>query len=558
MKSKIEPVRVWHAVERTVISTVFLIAIIFLINISPNYVKEAKVQGTSLIINTNNVTKNLKSAILEKDGEYYLSTDDYKNFFDEFLIEDSDNIITTSNTKSVKISRFRQTMYVNGSNINVNYKPVSNDNKTYLALKEMADVYNFQYNYNEDTDTILISPLSKKLVQATASKNLTLKLKATPFSRTLKRIKRGEVVTVLQDEAKGQDVKVGKYLKVMTSDGTMGYIKESKLIDKKVVRDNLDLERIQGKVSLVWDYYTQYSAAPKRTDKIEGVNAISPSFFELREDGTILKNIDKKYVEWAHNNNYKVWPTLSNTYLNDLDAVSKMMETFDTRAKLIDNIVNAVVESEADGINIDFENMYKEDKDKYSRFIIELAPRLQDVGKIMVVDVTEPDGSDTWSLCYDRHVLGKVADYLVFIGYDQHNASSKTAGSVASCDWVELNITKFLGQEGVSPDKLILSTPFYTRLWTERDGKVTSKVVNMKNIKIPENVTPRWDENAKQNYIEYQNDGATYKMWIEDEKSIAAKLDIVNKYNLSGAGFWEKDRETPGVWAIAKDKLGIN
>lgn len=80
----------------------------------------------------------------------------------------------------------------------------------------------------------------------------------------------------------------------------------------------------------------------------------------------------------------------------------------------------------------------------------------------------------------------------------------------------------------------------------------------MKNIKIPENVTPRWDENAKQNYIEYQNDGATYKMWIEDEKSIAAKLDIVNKYNLSGAGFWEKDRETPGVWAIAKDKLGIN
>lgn len=63
-------------------------------------------------------------------------------------------------------------MYVNGSNINVNYKPVSNDNKTYLALKEMADVYNFQYNYNEDTDTILISPLSKKLVQATASKIL--------------------------------------------------------------------------------------------------------------------------------------------------------------------------------------------------------------------------------------------------------------------------------------------------------------------------------------------------------------------------------------------------
>ena len=176
----------------------------------------------------------------------------------------------------------------------------------------------------------------------------------------------------------------------------------------------------------------------------------------------------------------------------------------------------------------------------------------------LAVEVTEPDGSDTWSLCYDRNTIGKVADYIVFIGYDQHTSSSPTAGSVASCDWVELNISKFLGQEEVDSNKVILAMPFYTRLWKEESGKLTSKVVNMKNVNVPDGVSKEWLESAKQNYIEYESDGAKYKMWIEDEESISAKLDLVNKYNLAGAGFWEKDREKEDIWSIVKEKLNIN
>ena len=171
--------------------------------------------------------------------------------------------------------------------------------------------------------------------------------------------------------------------------------------------------------------------------------------------------------------------------------------------------------------------------------------------------LTAPDGSDTWSLCYDRNTIGKVADYVVFMGYDQTVGSSKTAGTVAGADWVELNINKFLGQEGVSKDKVILAMPFYTRLWSEQDGKViNSKVVNMKDVTIPEDAEKKWDENLKQNYIQYKRDNITYKMWIEDEKSISYKLDLVNKYNLAGAGFWEKDREKEAVWDIVAQKLG--
>ena len=59
----------------------------------------------------------------------------------------------------------------------------------------------------------------------------------------------------------------------------------------------------------------------------------------------------------------------------------------------------------------------------------------------------------------------------------------------------------------------------------------------------------------KANYIEYSSGDTKYRMWIEDEDSISAKLDLVNAYNLAGAGFWEKDRENEDIWDIVEEKL---
>ena len=552
---KVNPVRIGHAIRRSLISIIALILIIILINLAPNYVKEGKNSSTKVIINNNNITKSLKNPVINEAGKYYLSTDDIKNFFDEYLINDENKVITTSATKTAKITTDSDKMYLNGSNVDGD-RILTQDGKMYMSINDMAKIYNLEYKINEDRNNIIISSLSRKLVQAESKKNQHVKYIATSFSRDLEKIKKGEKVYIVQEN--GEDVKIKDWIKVRTEDGVIGYLKEKNLINKKTIRDDLKYGGIEGKVSLVWDYYTQYNSAPNRTEKIDGINAVSPSFYELKQNGTIAKNIDedsRKYIEWAHSNDYKVWPTLSNSFLNNLDAVSAMMKDFDSRSKLIDNIVQALTESDVDGVNIDFENMYKEDKDKYSRFIIELTPRLRAVGKTVLVDVTAPDGSDTWSQCYNRYILGKVADYLVFIGYDQHNASSKEAGSVDSADWVELNIKKFLGQEGVNKDKLILAMPFYTRLWREQNGKVKSNVVNMKDIMIPYNLEKKWDDNAKQYYIEYQKDGATYKMWIQDASSISSRIDLVNKYGLKGAGFWEKDRETPDVWQVVKEKL---
>ena len=239
-----------------------------------------------------------------------------------------------------------------------------------------------------------------------------------------------------------------------------------------------------------------------------------------------------------------------------IETTSEIMNDYILRNRLIDNIIDLIVKYNLDGINIDFENMYMEDKAMFNRFLIELEPRLNEMGKVLSVDVTAPDGSETWSMCFDRNTISKVADYIIFMAYDQYGANSRKEGTTAGCDWVEANVIKFLGQEGVNPDKLILAVPFYTRLWVEGD-KDSPYSVDMKSVDkvIPANVEKKWDDNLKQYYVEYTEDGAVHKMWIEDLTSISAKLDLINEYKLAGAAYWEKDRESPEVWNIVKEKL---
>lgn len=561
MNRKQKETKLLHAVRRSIITTIFLIIIIFLINIAPNYLKEAKDDRVNIIINNKNVTNDLKNSILIRDGKAYISTADIKNFLDEYLIEDNDSVILTSSTKTVKFKKMSDYIDVNTSYVKIDEKSFDENENTYLSIKELSSIYNYEYTYNDSKKRLMIDSLNKRYVEAISKKNQEVKYKATSLSKCLVKIKRGEKVTVVQDFEKNADFTVGGWVRIRTQDGTMGYVKKSGLQDENVLRENLESKKINEKISMVWEYYSPYQECPTPDGKIEGVNVVSPSFYELKADGSIKANVGTKgenYISWAKENGYKIWPTLSNINLTNLDHLSQMLSSFENREKLIDNIIKNLAEDNVDGVNIDFENMYKKDKDNYSRFIIELAPRIHEIGMTLCVDVTEPDGSDTWSLCYDRNTLANVSDYLVYIGYEQHNASSKAAGSVAGYDWVEINIKKFLGQEEVKKEKLIMAMPFYTRLWCEKDGKLTSKVVNMKDVTIPSKATKIFDEKTKQNYIEYKQNGATYKMWIEDVDSISNKLDLINNYDLAGCGFWEYGRENKEVWNVIKEKMKMD
>lgn len=537
---------------------IFFLLIISIFWIAPNYVRTNSENGKiNIIINNNNITSKLKKDLyINEKNVVYMSVSDIKNYLDKYIYIDKQNkqIITTYGEKIAVLPLNVNTININNSNLNLLSGAEIKDEEIYLPISQMASVYNMEMSYITDENTLILDSLDRELIKMDVSKNLNVKYKDTVFSKTVDKISKGEKVVVIE--------KNNNWSKIRTTKGKIGYVKTSKLQNEIYVRHNLVTQSsIEGKINLVWDYYSEYASAPDRNGTtIEGINVVSPSFFSLIKngDGKLNANVGEKgvnYIKWAKQNNYKVWAMVSNNSYKD--TTSKILNSYTLRTNLINNIVYVANTYNLDGINIDFENMKEEDKDVFSRFIIELEPKLKEAGKTLSVDVTAPDGGETWSMCYDRNIIGDVADYIVFMAYDQYGSSSQKEGTTAGYNWVETNLKKFIDREEINSNKIILGIPLYTRLWKEENGKITSNTVNIKDVNtvIPSDVSRNWDKDLKQYYVEYMQGNTVYKMWIEDEESIKEKVGLVKKYNLAGTAAWEKDRESENIWTVINQEL---
>lgn len=536
---------------------IFLIGIIFYL--APNYVKtdEAR-KKINLVINNNNVTVKLKNDMYINDKKVvYMSITDVKNYLDKYIYYDTQNkqVITTYGEKIGILSTDKNIININNSTLNILSGIEVKNDEIYLPITQMATVYNMEMTYITDKNTLVMDSLEKELIKADVSSKVSVKYKNTVFSKTVDRVNKGSKVIVVEEK--------NGWSKIRTNAGKIGYVKTSKIQNKYYVRQNLNDVKKQStaKINMVWDYFSEYGKAANRSSTtIDGVNVVSPSFFTVVKNGNgkINENVGNNglnYINWAKQNNYKVWAMVSNNA--NKDTTSTILNSYTLRTNMINTIVSLANKYNLDGINIDFENMNESDKSMFSRFIIELEPKLKEAGKTLSVDVTAPDGGGDWSECYERDVIGNVADYIVFMAYDQNGAYSSKEGTTAGYNWVETNLNKFIKREEIPSNKIVLGMPFYTRLWKEENGNVTSKTVNMKNVDtvIPSDVQRTWDDTLKQNYVEYTQDSVVYKMWIEDEASIKEKVGLVRKYNLAGVASWEKDREKDTIWAVIKAEL---
>ena len=550
-----------NIIKRILIVVLVLIAIILILLKAQDFMKEKTDDSISLIINNTNVTQRLKYDVKIENNNIYVSMDDIKNFFDKYIyIEDEINeIVTTYNDKIASIGFEANKLTLNGSTKKINAHAIKENDVVYIPISEMTDVYNIEINNIESTKVITIDSLEREQLKATTKSKLSVKSKRESFSRTVDKVEDNASLIVIKNN--GVTSEKG-WTKVRTANGKIGYVKTNKLNEITTARQAVEKKKqIEGKVNMFWDYFSQYVKAPDRTGQVvDGVNVVSPLFFYLdKTDGTLKENVGdagKTYIEWAHSNGYKIWPMISNSDAG-IKVTSTILNSYSKRQELIQSIVEKCAQYEIDGINIDFENMYQADKDKFSRFIIELAPRMQEMGMVLSVDVTAPDGDPNWSLCYNRNVIGDVADYLVFMGYDQYGTSSAKPGTTAGLNWVEKSLQKIIQYDEVDTEKIILGIPFYTRQWTvASDGTIKDRSpVSMMNIKIPNNVEKQWDEDLKQYYIEYASGKNTIKMWIEDGTSIKEKVALVAKYKLGGTSGWRKDMETSNIWAIIKEGL---
>lgn len=568
--------RVLKVLLKLFVVLVILAGIAFGIKFGPNYMSKEITDKTNLVINYSNVTGRMKQDVIIENDVIYLSLNDIMNYYDKHAYYDKqyNQIVTSSDTKLAVLKIGENNITINGEPKNIKGAAFEKDGIYYLPVSEMEEVYNIKVAKKDNK--VIIESLDRKLTTATANKKIAIKYKPIIFSKTLEKVDEKEKVVIAEVEANALP---NGWVKVRTEKGTIGYVEKKNLNAFKVEREQKVVSKqIEGKVSIAWEYFSEYFKAPDNSNvKYEGVNVVSPSFFNMKLQDTGKENITMmdvvsqskiipnvgdegdKYIKWAHNNGYKVWAKVSNDTLSTtIDEFSYIINDYQLRSLMIKDIVNYVDEYDLDGINLDFEYMYMKDSGAFSKFVIELAPQLREKGAVLSVDVTAPNGAENWSYCYDRNLIGEVADYVVFMGYDQYGTTN--IGTTSGYNWLVNSLKSMLTYDEVPADKLILGLPFYTKLWqTKNDQTIKGIAIGMNSVSasIPANVEKQWKEDLQQYYVEYQQNGFVYKMWIEDEESFSKKLNLVNEYNLAGAGYWRKGLESTSIWNVIKEKLNL-
>ena len=428
------------------------------------------------------------------------------------------------------------------------------DDTVYLKLdyvKKYTDIDSYIY---EDPARVAIQYKFSNIQTVTAKKDTAIRYRGGIKSEILTKIPKDTVLRLL-DEGEDWD-------QVATDDGYIGYIQKKKVSSADTTNYERDFKAeaysyltMDEPVNLAWHQVTSTDANSYFADAVQnmtGVNVISPTWFSVSDnDGNVSSLASGEYVMQAHEKGLKVWGLVDN-FSENMSTMTVLSKT-SSRQNLENHLVTYALKSGLDGINIDFESLSEDVGIHFLQFLRELSIQCHENNLVLSVDNPVPED---FTSHYDRTEQGKVVDYVIIMGYDEHYVGSD-AGSVASLPWVEQGVKDTLAE--VPAKRTILAIPFYTRLWKTTDGgALTSEAIGMDQAQqvISENgAETYWDKTTSQNYGTYEGDGATYQIWLEDAQSVAEKVKLISKYELAGVAEWKLGFENSGIWSVITENL---
>ncbi|MED1201708.1 glycosyl hydrolase family 18 protein [Heyndrickxia acidicola] len=501
-----------------------------------------------------------QKALLIKD-QVYLPVMVVQNTLGGWLYPDSGQLIMTTNQDILRFLYDKNAYYINDQKINPSSPLIiKNQQGIFLSIDVIKKYYPFRYQILKSNGAVWIEQngntyFKGKITTRTAKRDY-LQLRTDPS------LQAPYTTNVIPGESIRIEKQVRGYDYIRRSNGIGGYIKADIVdkLQKTAVRvsfpeDKFSLPSITLPIQLSWEAVYSKTPDTKELPRMPGVTIVSPTWFQLKnENGELTDKGDSAYCIWARKQGYTIWPLFSNAFNPQL--TKNAFNTFVKRQKIITSLLAMLEKYQSEGLNLDIENVNREDGPLVTEFVREAAARLHRANKIVSMNITFKSKGN-WSEFYERHALSESADYLIVMAYDEH---TKTIGSVASIPWVRDNVKALLKE--VPGDRLILGIPLYTRLWKEntRSGEISSAALTMnqanqwvKNHKLK----PDLDNDTGQYYIQYidKAHNEKYSMWLEDDYSLRERVQIAELSHLAGIAVWSRYFANEQAWASLKTSL---
>lgn len=286
------------------------------------------------------------------------------------------------------------------------------------------------------------------------------------------------------------------------------------------------------------------------------LDEISPFWYSTDANGQLYGNRNDELVILAHENNILVLPSIHN--IGNYSIVVNIISDPQRRSRHVQNIVDEVLARNYDGIDIDYESLDTSIRESYSAFIRELGEALHAHGKLLSVAVHAKD-QDYGGLggFQDWQVIGQYADRLRIMTYDYHWRGGGP-GPVAPLYWVQ-DVADYAASV-VDPSKVFIGVPFYGYDWPPQGNARGLPWGDIEDLIAEQDLTVNhmvrnsngW---VDESWFRYQSAEGTREVWFMTDRSLEAKIDLVQSMDLAGIAIWQIGYEKPEYWNVIRNKL---
>ncbi len=307
---------------------------------------------------------------------------------------------------------------------------------------------------------------------------------------------------------------------------------------------------------------------------IDQISVIAPQAFSVDENGVVWGEVDPRVMRLAGQHHVPVMPLIVNPGFNQ-QMLHELLTNDVARHRATQMLLELCRRNGFWGIQFDFEDLSIKDRDAYSRFVKETADALHaEDFKLSLAVVHRPDELpgptayqawlfEDWRAGYDLDALARSADFISVMTYSQHTRRTPP-GPNAGLPWVRDVVQYFL--DHMPAEKLSLGVPTGSQHWytsyepdqiKPEKARSYSEVVSYKRAQAlidRNNAEVVWSDQQEVPYTFYSRGGTFEWIFLEDARSFAAKLGLVNDFHLRGISVWRLGTEDPGIWTDLKKR----
>ena len=324
---------------------------------------------------------------------------------------------------------------------------------------------------------------------------------------------------------------------------------------------------VLGAHPLAMYYYSPDSRGIKSLEQhASQMTLLAPQSFWVDAEGFVHGEVPSRILEIARRAKVPVMPLVVNPGF-DRRAASALLRSARAQQRAVTYLAYLAKRDNFVGWQLDLEYIDPADKSYYTQFVQRAAARLHRDARLLSIAVVPrfsdvyPDAdpsqefhSGEWGAPYDFRALGRLVDFVTLMTYD-HHSSNTPPGPVAGYDWVKAALEYATSR--VPRQKILLGIPFYGREWIQSGGATSARTLTFaeaQNRMEQLSLARLWHERWHTPWFQYSDVSGLHTGWYEDSRSLDAKLELMQRYELRGFAAWRLGVEDPKFWTLAAVK----